>query len=157
MARGKGHGKTDVTDAPASIVIRENLPFCQRSLEWTETCATLPLPRKGADHMSGQGRQFKKNSAVGFFLSAVFLGMTLWFNIAGLMSFIAETTLGWIVALVMWLFNGVLFTWVQIILTGRSMRDDDDEDDHHGGRRLRDLEADHAVVRVPVDKPRGPF
>ncbi|MEL7253713.1 MAG: hypothetical protein AAGL23_06035 [Pseudomonadota bacterium] len=106
--------------------------------------------------MSDQGQISRKNLFVGFGLSAVFLCMALWFNIAGLMNYIADTTMGWIVALIMWLVNGVVFTRVQTLLNAL-LHDDDDEDDHHGGRRMRDMEADHAVVRVPVDKPRGPF
>ncbi|MEM6588914.1 MAG: hypothetical protein AAF641_10740 [Pseudomonadota bacterium] len=106
--------------------------------------------------MSNQGQLSRKNVFIGFGLSAVFLCMALWFNIAGLMSYIAETTTGWIVALLMWLVNGAVFTWVQTVISAAFM-DDDDEDDHHGGRRMRDMEHDHAVVRVPVDKPRGPF
>ncbi|MEO0370957.1 MAG: hypothetical protein AAF231_05825 [Pseudomonadota bacterium] len=106
--------------------------------------------------MSNQGQTSRKTIVIGFGLSAVFLCMTLWFNIAGLMTYIAETTMGWIVALLMWLVNGVVFSRVQTLLTA-VLHDDDDEDDHHGGRRMRDMEQDHAVIRIPVDKPRGPF
>ncbi|MEM7733819.1 MAG: hypothetical protein AAF280_13710 [Pseudomonadota bacterium] len=106
--------------------------------------------------MSNQGQMSRKNVYVGFGLSAVFLSMTMWFNIAGLMTYIAETTMGWLVALLMWLVNGMVFARVQTLLTSASV-DDDDEDDHHGGRRMRDMEHDHAVVRIPVEKRRGPF
>lgn len=95
----------------------------------------------------------RKNLIIGFALSGVLLAMTLWFNIAGLMTLIAETTMGWLVALLMWVVNGVVFSAVQVVLG----HDDDEDDDHHGGRRMRDMEADHAVVRVPVEKQSGPF
>ena len=65
--------------------------------------------------------------------------------------------MGWLVAVLLWVVNGALFGVIQTVLTSGSMRDDDDEDDHHGGRRMRDMEADHAVVRIPVEKSRGPF
>lgn len=107
--------------------------------------------------MTQQSRPCLKHITIGFGLSALFLVMALWFNIANLMTYIAETTLGWIVALLMWVVNGFVFGWVQMVVSNASVRDDDDEDDHHGGRRLRDMERDHAVVRVPVEKRRGPF
>lgn len=107
--------------------------------------------------MPEQGCLSRKNLIVGFFMSAVLTGMTLWFNIAGLMSLVAETAMGWVVGVIVWVLNGLVFTWVQTVLTGGSMRDDDEDDDHHGGRRMREMEADHAVVRIPVEKPRGPF
>ncbi|MEO0752628.1 MAG: hypothetical protein AAFY25_12605 [Pseudomonadota bacterium] len=103
--------------------------------------------------MPNESRPYRKNMIIGFALSGVLLVMTLWFNIAGLMNLVAETTMGWLVAVLMWVVNGVVFGVVQVMLA----QDDDEDDDHHGGRRMRDMEADHAVVRVPVDKPRGPF
>lgn len=103
--------------------------------------------------MPNETLSLRKNVVIGFALSGVLLVMTLWFNIAGLMTLIAETTMGWLVAVLMWVVNGVVFSAVQVMLA----HDDDEDDDHHGGRRMRDMESDHAVVRVPVDKQRGPF
>ncbi|MEO0893544.1 MAG: hypothetical protein AAFY35_13175 [Pseudomonadota bacterium] len=103
--------------------------------------------------MPNETLSLRKNILIGFALSGVLLLMALWFNIAGLMTLIAQTTMGWLVALLMWVVNGVVFSAVQVLLSG----DDDEDDDHHGGRRMRDMERDHAVVRVPVEKQRGPF
>ena len=97
--------------------------------------------------MSNQSCSYRKSMIIGFAMSGVVLLMALWFNIAGLMNLIAETTMGWVLAILMWIVNGLVFGFVQIVLERAGM----------GGRRMRDMEADHAVVRIPVEKPRGPF
>ncbi len=104
--------------------------------------------------MADLNRTAPRSMLIGFGLSGVFVVMLLWFNIAGLLTLIAETTMGWLVAFAIWIVNGVVFGRVQMAL---SVKDDDDDEDHHGGHRQRDMEADHAVVRVPVEKRRGPF
>ena len=98
-----------------------------------------------------------RNNAIGFALSALFLCLLIWFDVAGFSSFLFETSFGWLVALVILVINGVLFGRVQMYLAAATFEDDDDDEDHHGGRRNPNLEPDHAVVRVPVDEPRGPF
>jgi hypothetical protein len=107
--------------------------------------------------MAHSSRLQMKDLLIGFGLSGVFLVMLLWFNIAGLGSLIVGTAKGWLVAVAIWIVNGFVFSRVQSALAGLSMNDDDDDDDHRGGRRSEDMKHDHAVVRVPVEKRRGPF
>lgn len=54
---------------------------------------------------------------VGFGLSAVFVGLLLWFNVAGLASLIMGSDIGWLAVFLLWFFHGTVFGSVQFAVS----------------------------------------
>ncbi|EBA12918.1 hypothetical protein [Roseobacter sp. CCS2] len=79
-------------------------------------------------------RLYLRHCAVGFVLSAVFVALILWQNVAGLGSLIAGSDIGWLAILLLWFFNGTIFGSVQfaIVIMSQAEDDDDDDDDFRG-------------------------
>ena len=78
-------------------------------------------------------RLYLRHCAIGFALSAVFVGVILWRDVAGLGSLIAGSDIGWLAAFLLWFFHGTVFGSVQFAIVVMSQaRDDDDDDDHRG-------------------------
>lgn len=91
-------------------------------------------------------RLYIVNVAIGFGLSAVFLGVLLGFDIGGLRHLILGTQMGWLAGLMIFMFSGSIFAGVQfgIAVMGMAERDEPPR----GGLRQ------HAVpVPVPVAAP----
>lgn len=86
---------------------------------------------------------------IGFILSAVFVGLLFWFNVANLWHLVSTSDVGWIAAGMLFFFNGIVFAGVQFAITIMRMGDDDDDDDE-GGRRDAVGVRDYATVPVPV-------
>ena len=84
------------------------------------------------------------NVAIGFGLSAVFVGLLLWFNVGNLMHLISTSDKGWVALLGLWVANGVIFAGVQFAIAVMGLKDDDD-DEPRGGTRSH--------VHVPLAKP----
>lgn len=92
-------------------------------------------------------RLYIVNVAIGFALAVAFVAMLVWADIAGLRHLILEAEMGWLAALMMVMFHGVLFGAVQFAIAVMRMADRDDGP--KGGRR-----APNAVpvpVRVTAD------
>lgn len=78
-------------------------------------------------------RLYLRHCAIGFALSAVFVGLILWRDVAGLGSLIAGSDIGWLAVFLLWFFHGTVFGSVQFAIVIMSQaRDDDDDDDHRG-------------------------
>lgn len=58
-------------------------------------------------------RLYIRNVAIGFLLSAVFVGALLCFDVAHLWHLISTSPQGWIAALMLFVFNGIVFAGVQ--------------------------------------------
>jgi hypothetical protein len=71
--------------------------------------------------------------AFGFGLSAIFLALLVWQDVAGLRHLLFQSDLGWVAALMMWMMNGVVFAGVQFGIA--VMRLAEDPDEPKGGRR----------------------
>jgi hypothetical protein len=56
------------------------------------------------------------NVAIGFGLSAVFLGLMLALNVVGLRHLILDTSSGWIAGVMMFVANGIVFAGVQFAI-----------------------------------------
>lgn len=96
-------------------------------------------------------RHYIKHVLIGFLASAVFVVMLLAFNIGNLWHLISTSPVGLLAALMLWIFNGIVFAGVQFGISIMCMGDDDD--DTPGGG-LRGPVREYAPVRVPVSKPR---
>jgi hypothetical protein len=65
------------------------------------------------------------NVAIGFALSALFLGMLLAFDLGGLRHLILETPSGWIAAMMIFMGNGIVFAGVQFAIAVMGMAEKD--------------------------------
>ncbi|PJI92441.1 hypothetical protein BC777_1292 [Yoonia maricola] len=77
-------------------------------------------------------RLYLRHCAVGFVLSAVFVGMILWFDIVGLRGLVMGSDVGWLAVFLLWFFNGTVFGSVQFAIVVMSQADDDDEGPKRG-------------------------
>lgn len=94
-----------------------------------------------------------KSCAIGFVVSAVFVGLLLGFDVMGLRGLVWRSDIGIMAVGLIWFFNGVVFAGVQFAFAIMSMADDDDDDDR-GGRREPVYLADPIPVHVTADKRR---
>ncbi|MBO9406032.1 hypothetical protein J7399_01225 [Shimia sp. R9_1] len=70
--------------------------------------------------------------AIGFALSAVFVGMLMYFNVANLWHLVSSSSEGAIALVVMWVLNGIVFAGVQFGIAIMRLKDDDQPG---GGKR----------------------
>ncbi len=66
------------------------------------------------------------NVAIGFVLSAVFLGMVLAFDVAGLRHLILQTPTGWMAGAMVFFSNGIVFAGVQFAIAVMSLAERDE-------------------------------
>lgn len=78
-------------------------------------------------------RLYLRHCAIGFALSAAFVGLLLWRDVAGLGSLIAGSDIGLLAVFLLWFFHGTVFGSVQFaIMVMLQSEDDDDDDDFRG-------------------------
>ncbi len=95
---------------------------------------------------------YMRQTAIGFALSAVFVGMLLYFNVVNLWHLVTHTDGGFLAVGLLWVFNGIVFAGVQFGITIMRMADtEDDRDD--GGNRSRE----YATIPVRVEERKQPF
>ncbi len=85
---------------------------------------------------------------IGFAVSAVFVGLLLWGNVANLRHLMLGSEAGILALFILWLFNGLVFAGVQFAIRIMSMAEDDDTP--KGGRRAPVVTNKLARVRVPA-------
>lgn len=80
-----------------------------------------------------------RQSAIGFAISAVFVALLMYFNVANLWHLVTHSDVGFLAVFLLWLFNGIVFAGVQFGIAIMSMRydDDDDDDDSPRGQNVR--------------------
>lgn len=101
-------------------------------------------------------RMYIINVVIGFGLSAGFVTMLLYFNIANLWHLVTHSDKGWLAVLVLWFANGIVFAGVQFAIAVMKMKDDDDDGPGGGLRqRVAPPRTQAALVRVPVRKMTG--
>lgn len=93
-------------------------------------------------------RMYIKHTIIGFILSAVFVSMLLWFNVANLWHLVSGSSAGILAGFMMFMFNGIVFSGVQFGIA--IMRMAEDEDGGSGGRRQAEPVVNYAAVPVPV-------
>lgn len=94
-----------------------------------------------------------KSCTIGFVLSAVFVGLLLWFDVVGLGRLVAGSDIGILAVVVFWVLNGIVFAGVQFGIAVMSMGEDDD-DEPRGGMKMPVFLAEPIPVRVAPRKDR---
>jgi len=77
-------------------------------------------------------RLYLRHCAVGFVLSAVFVAMILWMNVANLGYLVQHTDAGYLAVFLLWFFNGTVFGSVQFAVS-LMLNAEKDGDDKPGG------------------------
>lgn len=93
-------------------------------------------------------RLYIKQVVIGFALSGIFVAGLLWFNVANLWHLVSSSSAGVLAVLMMFVFNGIVFSGVQFGIVIMRMADSDPDDT--GGKRQPEPVRQHATVSVPV-------
>ena len=70
-------------------------------------------------------RLYILHTIVGFFLSAIFTALVLWFDIVGIGRLVMQVDGGWIMGFVFFVLNGIVFASVQTAIVVMTMDYDD--------------------------------
>ncbi|WP_068116618.1 hypothetical protein [Tropicimonas marinistellae] len=89
-------------------------------------------------------RLYIRQVAIGFLLSAAFVALLFGLNVANLWHLVTHSSGGWIAALMLFVFNGIVFAGVQFGISVMRMHEDDD--DTGRGKRIS-----FATPTVPAD------
>ena len=108
--------------------------------------ATLPNPDQDP-RLPRLVRLYIRQIAIGFALSAVFVGLLLGFDVAHLRSLMMSTQGGFIAAFLLFFFNGLVFAGVQFAITIMRMAEPEDKGPR-GGHRAPVATRRPARVRV---------
>jgi hypothetical protein len=92
-----------------------------------------------------------RQTLIGFALSGVFVALLLYFNVANLWHLVTHVSIGWLAVLLLFVFNGIVFSGVQFGIAVMSMARDEDDDSR--GRRDPQSVRGLADVLVPVAVP----
>lgn len=92
-------------------------------------------------------RLYIRSVALGFGISAAFTAGLVWADVAGIGHLILGSDIGWIAALMMVFFNGILFAAVQFAFQVMSMAEDDDKG---GGRGIPQSSLIPVAIPIPV-------
>lgn len=93
-------------------------------------------------------RLYIRQVILGFVISAGFVAMILWFNVANLWHLVTHDPAGPLAVGLLWLFNGIVFSGVQFGIS--IMRLAEDEDDTGGTAAPEAVE--YATVPARVDE-----
>jgi len=77
-------------------------------------------------------RLYIQNCLFGFALSGVFVGLLFWANVGNLWHLVSTSPVGWIAALMLFVFNGIIFAGAQFAFTILRM---EERDDPSGGQK----------------------
>jgi hypothetical protein len=96
-------------------------------------------------------RLYITQTLVGFGLSAAFVTLLLWGNVANLWHLVTHTSAGPLAVGLLWVFNGIVFSGVQFGISVMRMS----EEGGRGGGRKERPQVQPALVPVPVkaDEP----
>jgi hypothetical protein len=89
-------------------------------------------------------RLYIRSIALGFGISAAFTAGLVWWDVAGIGHLILGSDIGWVAALMMVVFNGIVFSAVQFAFRIMAMAEDDEGP--KGGHGAREP----VLVPVPV-------
>lgn len=98
-------------------------------------------------------RLYIRSVALGFVISAIFTAGLVWFDVAGLGHLILGSDIGWVAALMMVFFNGIVFSAVQFAYRIMAMAEDDGQGG--GGRGLTERLGEPVLIPVPAKVEAG--
>lgn len=94
-------------------------------------------------------RLYIVQTAIGFAISAAFVAMILYFNVANLWHLVTHTSAGPLAVFLLWLFNGIVFSGVQFGISIFRMAEETGGDD--GGKRdALPAAPERAAVPIPL-------
>lgn len=91
---------------------------------------------------------YLRNIFFGFGLSAIFVGLLMYFNVANLWHLVSSSSMGWVAGVMLFMFNGIVFAGVQFGIAIMRM---EDEDEPKGGKR-DPLVLDMQPIAIPADE-----
>lgn len=91
-----------------------------------------------------------RNVLFGFILSGIFVAALMYFNIANLWHLVSSSNMGWVAAIMLFMFNGVVFAGVQFAIAIMRFEQGDDTT---GGTRSP-MVVDYQPIAIPVDDKR---
>ncbi|MBE9636560.1 hypothetical protein [Salipiger mangrovisoli] len=92
-------------------------------------------------------RLYITQCAIGFGLSAGFVALLLWQNVANLQHLVTHSDAGMLAVFLLWIFNGLVFAGAQFAMT--VMRLSGDQDRPTGGKRMA---VEPMPIRIPVEQ-----
>jgi len=94
-------------------------------------------------------RMYIRHVAIGFALSAVFVGALLWGNVLNLQHLVMNTSGGFLAAFLLWFFNGLVFAGAQFGIAVMGMAEAEDPADGTPAPEPV-FDAEPLPVRIPV-------
>ncbi|MDI3335363.1 hypothetical protein QKW60_03005 [Defluviimonas aestuarii] len=91
-------------------------------------------------------RLYIRNVIIGFLLSAVFVGLLMWLNVANLWHLISSSPKGWIAVVMLVVFNGIVFAGVQFAIAVMRLG----HNDGPGGGRRSTVQVEPVAIPVTV-------
>ncbi|WP_371054485.1 hypothetical protein [Rhodosalinus sp. K401] len=98
-------------------------------------------------------RLYITQTAIGFVVAAAFVAMLLWFNVANLWHLVTHDPAGPLAVLLLWVFNGIVFSGVQFGISVMRMAEPDDTP-RGGGSAPERASLDYATIPVRADEGR---
>ena len=98
-------------------------------------------------------KMYIRHTLIGFALSAVFVTLLFYFNIANLWHLVTHDPAGWLAAFLLVIFNGIVFSGVQFGIAIMRMADEEDPSDDPGVRPRNPI-LEPATIPVRVGPPR---
>lgn len=93
-------------------------------------------------------RLYIVNVLIGFAISALFLGVLLALDVAGLRHLVLDTPAGWAAGLLLFFSNGVVFAGVQFAIAVMNLAEDDNKPPRGGLRTLLHLTPVKATAKA---------
>lgn len=94
-------------------------------------------------------RLYIQQVLIGFAISAAFVGVLFWFNVANLWHLISGSNIGIVAAIMLWFANGIVFAGVQFAMTIMRMGEDDTP---QGGKRQPAMVQEPVAIPVPAQE-----
>ena len=107
-------------------------------------------PRQNTPKMPWLVRLYITQCAIGFFVAALFVGMLFYANVANLWHLVTHTSAGPLAALLLWVFNGIVFSGVQFGIALMRAADTPERPNRSGGAPAALWPAPHAEAPIPV-------